>query len=62
MNKFRIGLIISAFVIIAGHFVFIDYTDLSWSKNAGSYWGILSMILLIVSMLISIRHAKKKEL
>ena len=50
---------IFAVIIIAGQMTVVDYVDLSWSKNAGSYLGIISMILLILSMIYSIRYEKK---
>ena len=59
IRKLRIGLMIFAVIIIAGQMTVVDYVDLSWSKNAGSYLGIISMILLILSMIYSIRYEKK---
>jgi len=59
MRKFRIGLIILAVVVIIVQLGVVEYTDLSWSENAGSYWGIISMILLIISMIYSNRYEKK---
>ncbi|MFC2129431.1 hypothetical protein ACFLQX_01480 [Bacteroidota bacterium] len=60
MRKFRVGLIAFAIIIILGQSLLIDYKDLSWSENSGSYLGIISMILLIVGMILSIFHDKKK--
>jgi predicted ferric reductase len=59
MKKFRRVLILFALLIMIGQLVIIDYSDLSWSNNAGSYLGILSMILLIASMIYSIRYDQK---
>ncbi len=59
MKKLRIGLMIFAVIFIAGQMTVVDYADLSWSKNAGSYLGVISMILLILSMIYSIRYEKK---
>ncbi|MPQ48265.1 hypothetical protein GCQ56_14775 [Marinifilum sp. N1E240] len=61
MRKFRIGLIISAVVVIVVQLGVVEYSDLSWSVNAGSYWGIISMILLIISMIYSNRYEKKNQ-
>jgi uncharacterized membrane protein len=61
MRKFRIGLIISAVVMILVQLGVVEYSDLSWSVNAGSYWGIISMILLIISMFYSNRYEKKNQ-
>lgn len=59
MRKFRFGLIIFAFMIIIGQLTITDYSDLSWSNNAGSYLGIISMICLIIAMISSNRYEKK---
>jgi len=61
MRKLRIGLIIFACMVITSLLTFIEYTDLSWSENNGSYLGVLSMILLIVSMIYSNRYEKKNQ-
>ena len=61
MKKFRIGIIIFAFIIIIGQLTVVEYTDLSWSENAGSYLGIISMILLIISMIYSNRYEIKNQ-
>lgn len=51
MNKFRKCMVLIAVILIIAQFVIIDYSNLSWSKNAGSYLGIASMILLIISVI-----------
>jgi hypothetical protein len=56
MKKFRFGLIAFAVIIIIGQLLVIDYDDLSWTNNAGSYLGLFSMVLLIISMLFSNRY------
>ena len=61
MKKFRIGLVIFAVIIIIGQLTVVEYTDLSWSENAGSYLGIISMILLIISMIYSNKYEKKNQ-
>lgn len=61
MRKFRIGIIISAFVVIAVQLGVVEYSDLSWSVNAGSYLGIISMILLVMSMIYSDRYEKRNQ-
>ena len=61
MRKFRIGLIISAVVMIVVQFGVVEYSDLSWSVNAGSYLGIISMTLLIISMIYSNRYEKQSQ-
>ena len=58
MSKFRVLMISIAVILIIAQFIIIDYSDLSWSKNAGSYLGIISMILLIISVIGSNRYDK----
>ncbi|MCU4175657.1 hypothetical protein [Carboxylicivirga sp. N1Y90] len=59
MKKFRNRLMIFACIVIVGQCMVVDYSDLSWTENAGSYLGIVSMLLLIVSMVLSNQHEKK---
>ncbi len=61
MRKFRIGLMVLFSIMIIAQSIYIDFKDLSWSKNAGSYLGIISMILLIISMILSNKHDQKKQ-
>jgi hypothetical protein len=61
MKKFRIGLIVFAIIIIIGQLIIIDYINLSWSNNGGSYLGIISMICLIISMILSNRYEKNES-
>jgi predicted ferric reductase len=61
MQKFRLWLIAFAVVMIIGDLILTDYHDLSWSNNSGSYIGILSMVCLILSMLLSNRYENKQE-
>jgi len=58
---FRIGLIAFGVIIIIGQAILIDYSDLSWSENSGSYLGIISMILMIIMLLLTIRDSKRKS-
>lgn len=61
MKKGRIGIIIFAIIVIIGQLTVMDYTNLSWTENAGSYLGIISMILLIISMIVSHKHELKSN-
>jgi len=58
MNKFRKGIIVFAILIITGHVILIKYTGLSWLNNAGSYLGIVAMILIVISVIFSSRKEK----
>lgn len=60
MNKLRKGIIVFAAAIILGQVILIDYDDLNWSTNAGSYLSILSMIFIIISMLVSNQEEKQQ--
>ncbi|RCW21032.1 hypothetical protein DFO77_1572 [Marinilabilia salmonicolor] len=61
MKKFRIGLIFFAIVIIIGQLTVVNYSDLRWSENAGSYLGIISMIFIIISLILSNKHDMKNQ-
>lgn len=58
MEKFRRGFIIFAVVLIIAQLTVIDYSNLSWLNNAGSYLGIFSMICVIISVGLSKHQAK----
>ena len=59
MKNTKFILIGVAVVLIIGHVSVTDFGDLSWSNNAGSYLGILAMILMIIGMVISLLEKKK---
>ncbi len=61
MKKFRTGLIAFGVIVIIGQAVLLDYKDMSWSQNTGSYLGIISMLLLIASMILSINQDNRKQ-
>ncbi len=48
-----------AIVIIIAQLILIDYSNLSWSNNAGGYLVIFSMILLIINMGLLSRYERK---
>ena len=60
MNKFRIGSIVFASIIIIAHLILTDYGDLSWSNNSGNYLGIVAMICVLISMILSKRDEQRK--
>lgn len=49
-----------ASVALIGQVVLIDYKDFSWSNNAGNYLGIIAMICVILSMILSNLHENKQ--
>lgn len=61
MKKVTIGIVIVAIIVTIGQLAIIDYSDLSWSKNAGCYLGIISIVLLLVSLIYSNKYEKKKH-
>jgi len=61
MKKFRLWLVAFASIMIIGQLILTDYDDLSWSNNAGNYLGIISMVCIIISMILSNRHENKQE-
>jgi len=56
MKKLSVGFIIVATIVIIGELTIIDYSNLTWSKNRGSYLVIIGMIFTISALIISIRH------
>jgi len=48
-----------AVVLIIGNISIIDFTDLSWTNNSGSYLSIMAMILLIISIVITLIEKKR---
>ncbi|WP_281615996.1 hypothetical protein [Flammeovirga sp. SubArs3] len=61
MKKGRIVTIILAITVIIGQLTVVDYSNLSWENNMGSFLGILSMILLILSTFFSIYKTQNKQ-
>lgn len=59
MRNAKFILIGVAAVLIIGNVSIIDFGDLSWSNNSGSYLGIMAMILLVVVIVISLLEKKK---
>ncbi len=61
MKIIRIGLIVFAIIVIIAQLILLTYTNSIWPKNAGSYLGIIAMIGVIISMIISIRYDKNNK-
>ena len=59
MKKYRSGIIAFAAVLIIIQLTIVDFDDLSWSNNMGSYLGVFSMALLILAMIASNRAEKE---
>ena len=59
MRNAKFILIGVAVLLIIGHISVTDFGDLSWSNNSGSYLGIIAMVLLVVSVVISLIEKKK---
>ena len=59
MKKYRSGIMALAVVLIIVQLIIIDFDDLSWSNNTGSYLGVFSMALLILAMIASNRAEKE---
>jgi glucose uptake protein GlcU len=60
MKNAKFILIGVAVVLIIGHISVTDFEDLSWSNNSGSYLGIIAMILLVISIVITLVEKKNK--
>ena len=54
-------LIVGAIIMIASDVCSINYSDFSWAANKGSYLGIIGMLFLILSMVITIRHVNNRD-
>ncbi|HDJ33392.1 MAG TPA: hypothetical protein ENF21_04755 [Bacteroidetes bacterium] len=61
MQKVRNTVIMLAALVILARLLMIDYANLGWAENRGSYLGILSMSLVILAMVLVSRQEKKKE-
>ena len=61
MKNTKFILIGVAVVLIIGHISVTDFGDLSWSNNSGSYLGIIAMVLLVISIVISMIEKKKHQ-
>lgn len=60
MRNAKFILIGVAVVLIIGNISVTDFSDLSWSRNSGSYLSIMAMILLVISIVISLIEKKKQ--
>jgi hypothetical protein len=60
MKNAKFILIGVAVLLIIGHVSETDFGDLSWSNNSGSYLGIIAMVLLVISVVISLIEKKKQ--
>lgn len=61
MKTFRIVLILIAVAIIIAQLILLDYTNLTYSENIGNYLVIIAMVLVIISMVLSHRKEKSKQ-
>lgn len=61
MKKFRNRIALVALGLILIQLVIFDYSDVTWEANRGTYIGLISMVGVIVSMILSNRHDEKKE-
>ena len=60
-KKIRIGLIVFSVAIIIAELTIIDFSNLTWSKNSGSFAVIITNILIIISSIMGIRYDKKQQ-
>ena len=54
-------MIVFAIVIIIGQIIIIDFSSPGWKNNAGSYLGILSMIMLLALVVSYLVKEKRKK-
>jgi len=60
-KRIRVGIIIVAIGLIITNLTFIDWGNLTWSRNMSPFLGIIAMVFLIASMIIQIREDKKQK-
>lgn len=51
-SRFRVGMIIFAFLIIIRQLIIMDYNNMVWENNAFDYWTIITMLSIILLMLL----------
>lgn len=61
MIKGRKFLIITGVILFVLSLICLDFTDLSWRANSGSYIGMLAMGCLIISMIASIVYERRNK-
>lgn len=61
MKKAQTIMLVVAVVLLIISFMYLDFYDLRWEVNSGSYIGMISMTCLILSMTFSILQAKYKK-
>jgi hypothetical protein len=61
MNKILIGFTSFAIIVLIMKLIFMDYSDLSWANNSGTYLLINSIFLLIVVIYMFNRNKKKED-
>ena len=61
MNKFRIGGIIAATLIITKYLTEVDYNNLNWSTNETSYVIVICMLIFILTMVLAMKGKGKEK-
>jgi hypothetical protein len=59
MKTFRLSLVAIATFLLVVIVVNMDFSNLSWKNNHSDFIGIISSLLLIISMLLSNRNDRK---
>ncbi len=60
MTTFRKTVILAALILIVIQLIVFDYQDLRWVANSSAYIGIVAMLLVIISMILSNRNERKE--
>lgn len=61
MRKFRLIIIYISIALIIVTLFIIDYRDFISKANTGAFFGIITMLLNVFSMILSNRHEAKTE-
>ncbi len=59
MNKARKILILFASLLFIFNLALVNFGDLKWSTNSGSYLGMIAMGCVIIAMIFSIKSSQK---
>jgi len=61
-KRYILSLFIMAFIVLIGiNIIFLDFDNLSFSNNKGTYLGIVSNILMLLVMVLARRKEKRKN-
>ena len=60
MITFRKIVILTASILLVIQLILFDFQDLRWAANSSAYIGIVAMLLVVISMILSNRNERKE--